>query len=271
MADNQSYKKSNFGSAFFFLSEAQKTALSAVYAFCRYADDIVDEDYPDAKARLAALRNEVELIFKGAPATDLGKVLSAALSGFKIPKKHFLDLIDGVERDLKTPVRFQTYADLKWYMHRVAAVVGLMCIEIFGYKNQKTHDFAVNLGYAVQLTNIARDIAQDAKINRVYIPAEDLEKFGVSEQDILSLKNTQKTDALVLFELQRAEEYYRKARRLLPAEDFKNMLAARAMGNIYYEILKKLQRSTCRICENKLKLSKLEKLFILFKTWREKP
>jgi phytoene synthase len=145
-----------------------------------------------------------------------------------------------------------------------------MCIEIFGYKSEQTKDYAEALGNAVQLTNIVRDIAEDAKINRIYIPKEDMEKFGVTEEDILRQKETRKIRALLLFELERAQEYYDKARVLLTREDFKNMLSARAMGNIYEALLKKLQKIPCVLTGKKLKLSKIEKIWILLKTWREK-
>lgn len=271
MADNKSYKKSNFGGAFFFLPEEKKEALSIIYTFCRLADDIVDEGYSDAKERLADLRKEIKLVFEGAPSTELGKDLKKVIKAFPIPEQYFTDLIDGVERDLDNPVRFDTLGDLKWYMYRVASIVGLMCIEIFGYKNPNSKEYAEAMGYAVQLTNIVRDICPDSKINRLYIPKEDLESFGVSEQDLFSCKDTRKVNALLFFEMERAQDYYNKARSLLPKEDFKSLLAARAMGNIYEAILKKLQKTPCRLGGKKIKLSKLEKVKILIKTWRENP
>lgn len=253
------------------MPKEKRIALSIIYDFCRTADDIADEGFIDAKERLDALRAEVKNIFDNSPKTPLGSALRAVLEKYPMPERYFTDLIDGVERDLKTPVRFDTFEDLKWYMYRVAGVVGKMCVEIFGYTNEQTKEYAEILGYAVQLTNIIRDIEQDAKIDRVYLPKEDLDGFALTEEDILSAKRQTKLKDLLLFELERAQNYYEKADFILPAEDFKAMLAARAMGNIYCALLKKLQKNPCRFNSKKIKLNKLEKFFILLKTFMEKP
>ena len=266
---NNSYKKSNFGTAFFFLSKEQKEALGIIYAFCRLADDIVDDSPETASSQLADLSSELEQVFGGKPKTELGKDLQSVINKFPIPQKYFYDLIEGVKSDLNTPVRYKTQQDLNWYMYRVASIVGLMCIEIFGYKNSLSKKYAETLGYAVQLTNILRDIAEDARINRIYLPLEDLQKFKVSEQDILTLKHTEEVENLFNFELDKAQKLYDEARKILPKEDFKTLLTARAMGAIYEEILLKLKQQSCLPCEKKIKLSKLQKLLILFRTWRD--
>ncbi len=265
---NNSYKKSNFGAAFFFLTKEQREALGIVYSFCRLADDIVDDTPTTAPEQLKDLREETELIFKGKPKTELGRDLRKILHRFPIPKEYFLSLIDGVERDLKTPVRIKNQEELNWYMYRVASIVGLMCIEIFGYKNPITKEYAVTLGYAVQLTNILRDVYEDSKINRIYLPLEDLRSFHITEEDFLALKQTENMRKLFAFEIDKAQKLYDKARQILPKEDFKSLLAARAMGAIYEEILLKIKQNACLPKENKVKLSKLNKLFILLKTWR---
>lgn len=264
-----SYKKSNFGAAFFFLSKEQKEALGIIYAFCRLADDIVDDTPKTAPAQLAELTAELGQVFGGIPKTELGKDLQKVIQKFPIPQQYFYDLIEGVKSDLNTPVRYQTQEQLNWYMYRVASVVGLMCIEIFGYKNPMSRKYAETLGYAVQLTNILRDIAEDAKINRIYLPLEDLQKFKISEQDFLALKHTKEVKNLFDFEIGKAQKLYDEARKILPREDFKTLLTARAMGAIYEEILQKLKQKPCLPCEKKIKLSKLKKLLILFKTWSE--
>lgn len=263
------YKKSNFGAAFFFLSKEQKDALGIIYAFCRLADDIVDDTPKTAPAQLADLVLELEQVYGGTPKTELGKDLQTVVQKFSMPKKYPFLLIEGVDRDLHTPVRYQTQEQLNWYMYRVASVVGLMCIEIFGYKNPASKKYAETLGYAVQLTNILRDIYEDAKINRIYLPLEDLQKFNVSEEDFLTLKPTEEFKKLFAFELDKAQKLYDEAREILPKEDFKTLLTARAMGAIYEEILLKLKQQPCLPCEKKIKLSKFKKLLILFKTWRE--
>lgn len=262
--DINSYKKSNFGAGFFFLSKEQKEALSIVYAFCRYADDIVDEHFENASTLLAELRAELTK-----PTKDFSEKLEKVMAIYQIPQEYFFDLIDGVEYDLKDPVSFNTFKDLEWYIYRVAGVVGLMCIHIFGFKNPQTKKYALTLAKAVQMTNILRDIAEDAKLNRLYLPLEDLEKFKVPADDIFDIKNTPAVKKLLAFERQRTLNFYKQAEALLPAEDFKAMLGARIMGNIYKAIFDKT--APCKIFEKKLKLSKLQKIFIIFKTWRATP
>lgn len=266
----EAYKKSNFGGAFFFLPREKKQALSAVYAFCRLADDIVDEDYKDPEARLAELSRELDAVYASEPGSAIGLELAKAVKRYNIPKQCFSDLIEGCQKDLKTPVRYESFGDLQWYMYRVAGTVGLICIKIFGYKNERTEKYAVTLGSAVQLTNIVRDAAQDAKINRIYIPRQDMEVFGVKEEDILRLKDNRRTRALLFFEAQKAQELFMQAEKLLPKEDFKAMLPARAMGNIYKALLGKLLARPCRLDDKKIKLNKIEKIKILFNTWRNR-
>lgn len=266
---NNSYKKSNFGAAFFFLSKEQKEALGIVYSFCRLTDDIVDDTPATAPEQLKDLREEIELIFNGKPKTELGKDLKKVLAKFSIPKEYFFALIEGVESDLKIPVRFKTQEDLNWYMYRVASVVGFMCIEIFGYKNPIAKQYAETLGYAVQLTNILRDIYEDKSLNRIYLPLEDLAKFNISEDEFLALNPSEKLKSLLSYEADKAQKLYDKAHQLLPEEDFKTLLAARAMGLIYEEILFKIKQKSCLPQEKKIQLSKLEKICILFKAWRK--
>ena len=267
---NNSYKKSNFGAAFFFLSKEQKEALGIIYAFCRFADDIVDETPKTAPAQIADLYIELERVFAGNPKTEMGKDFQKVLTKFPIPRKCPFLLLEGVERDLHTPVRYRNQEELNWYMYRVASAVGLMCIEVFGYKNPQTQEYAKTLGYAVQMTNILRDITEDAKNNRIYLPLEDLKKFEVKEEDILALRLSENVNKLLAFEAQKTQALYDKAREILPHEDFKSMLAARAMGAIYEEILFKFKQKSCTLQEKKIKLSKAAKLLILFRTWREK-
>lgn len=262
--DINSYKKSNFGPAFFFLSKKQKEALSIIYAFCRYADDIVDENFEDAPLLIADLRAELTM-----PKTDFFEKLEQVRQEFNIPQDYFFDLIDGVEYDLQESVRFNTFKELEWYIYRVAGVVGLMCIHIFGFKNKQTIEYAKNLASAVQMTNILRDIAEDSAIDRLYLPLEDLERFGVFIEDIFEINNNPQVKKLLEFERERTLTFYTKAELSLPNEDFKTMLPARIMGNIYRAIFDKT--APCIIFKNKLRLNKLQKIFIALKTWREKP
>ncbi|MDR1123530.1 MAG: squalene/phytoene synthase family protein [Elusimicrobiota bacterium] len=265
-----SYKKSNFGGAFFFLDKEQKAALGAVYAFCRAADDIVDDGLPDAAARLAALREGIENIFAGR--ANNAPELAAAIGKYKLPKIYFTDLLDGMASDLRAQVRFKTYEDLHWYMYRAAGVVGLMCVEIFCCKSPRSHAYAAALGEAVQFTNILRDIEEDAAAGRLYIPEEDLRKFKLTQTDLLQpAVSAPRLAPLMAFEFERARGLYARAAALLPKKDFAALLPARAMGNIYRAVLEKLQKTPCRFNGKKVKLSKLEKLYILYQTWRAKP
>ena len=259
--DINSYKKSNFGSAFFFLSKEQKEALGIVYAFCRYADDVVDDNFENAPKLLAELKGNLTK-----PSDEFFNKLEQIIKKYSIPKQYFFDLIEGVEYDLKKPVRFETFKDLEWYIYRVAGVVGLMCIHIFGFKNERTKDYALALAKAVQMTNILRDIAQDSAIDRIYLPLEDLRKFEVPVKDILNKNNNYSVKKLLAFQRERTAAFYKQAQDLLPKEDFKNMLGARIMGNTYKAIFDKT--APCIIFENKIKLSKIHKILILLKTWR---
>ena len=253
------------------MDKEQKNALGALYAFCRAADDIVDDGLPNAAARLAALRADLENIFAGRARAALAP-LAAAIKKYNLPKIYFADLLEGMARDLRSPVRFKTYEDLQWYMYRAAGVGGLLCIEIFGCKNPRSRKYAAALGEAVQFTNILRDIEEDAAINRLYIPREDMQKFGLGEADLLRpAVAAPRLGRLMAFELERARGLYARAAALLPKDDFAALLPARAMGNIYRAVLEKLQKNPCRFNGKKVKLNKLEKLYILFKTWREKP
>lgn len=261
--DINSYKNSNFSSGFFFLSKEQKEALSIVYAFCRYADDAVDEHYDNAPALLSHLRAELTMAD-----SDFSIQLAEIIEKYDIPKEYFFDLIDGVESDLRKSVCFETFNNLEWYIYRVAGVVGLMCIHIFGFTNPQTKKYATTLAKAVQMTNILRDIYQDAQMGRLYLPLEDLEKFQVPVEDIFEANNTPEVKNLIAFERQRTAEFYVQAKALLPKQDFKSMLAARIMGNIYEAIFHKMKAGI--IFKKKVKLSKLTKLSIVFKTWRNK-
>ena len=260
--DISSYKKSNFGLAFSFLSKKQKEALSLIYAFCRYADDVVDDNFEQAPDLLAQIRAELTK-----PTMDFYFQLEEVIQDFSIPREYFFDLIEGVESDLREAVSFETFKNLEWYIYRVAGVVGLMCIHIFGFKNPQTKEYAITLAKAVQMTNILRDIAEDSKINRLYLPLEDLKKFQVPAEDILNCHNTDEIKNLLAFERQRTLDFYNKAKELLPKEDFKSMFAARIMGNVYKAIFDKMD--SCRILKEKIKLNKLQKIFVILKTWRE--
>jgi phytoene synthase len=185
-----------------------------------------------------------------------------------LPKRYPIDpallaeIVNGVASDLVT-TRYRTYEDLLAYCYKVACVVGLVSIEIFGYKNPACREYAVALGYALQLTNIIRDVAEDARNGRIYLPQEDLERFGVTEADLLEGRHTPGFEALMQFEHDRARGFFTQAASLLPKEDRRHMLAAEMMGQMYGEILEKIRQRRFQVFGPRIGLSKLRKIAIL--------
>jgi phytoene synthase len=192
--------------------------------------------------------------------------LSATARRFNIPVHHFYDLIRGMEMDLEKR-RYQTFDELKEYCYLVASSVGLMCREIFGYRNESTRDYAINLGIALQLTNILRDIKDDAKRGRIYIPLEDMERFGYTEEDLLNYRYTPAFVNLMRFECARASKYFDMAREALKDEDKYYFFAARIMWSIYAHTLNRIERKHFNVFERRISISKFLKLLITFRYW----
>ena len=190
----------------------------------------------------------------------------ASIEAFDLPKQPFLDLIDGMEMDLKWQ-SYQTFADLREYCYRAASAVGLICIEIFGYESARTREYAVNLGIALQLTNILRDLKEDTARGRIYLPLEDLERFGYSEHELrLSLYNAPFIE-LIKFEHARARSYFEKATASLPAGDRSSMFAAEIMGAIYRELLDQIPAVQFNVFRNRLSVSKSRRLKVALTIW----
>jgi len=264
-------KKSNssFYYAFNLLPAKQRDAMNTVYAFCRKTDDIVDEnDFPDEikYENLRKWRIELEKGLKENSTLPLLNNLSKIISQFNIPLEPFFDLIKGMEMDIQQS-RYPTIDDLMQYCYRVAATVGLMSIEIFGYKNISTRKYAINLGYALQLTNILRDIKKDALIGRIYLPLEDLKRFNYSEQDLFSNVYNENFVALMSYEANRAKEYFAKANRALDISDKPSLFAARAMQHIYFNLLKKLESKNFNVFSENINVGKAEKAAIAVGVW----
>jgi len=192
--------------------------------------------------------------------------LSTTARRFNIPVQHFYDLIRGMEMDL-IKRRYQTFDELKEYCYLVASSVGLMCREIFGYKNETTRDYAINLGIALQLTNILRDVKDDAKRGRIYIPLEDMERFGYTEDDLLNCRYTPSFVNLMRFECARASSYFDMAREALRDEDKYYFFAARIMWSIYAHTLNRIERKHFNVFERRISISKFLKLLIAFRYW----
>jgi len=261
--------KSSFYYAFNLLPEDKRDAMNTVYAFCRKTDDIVDEnsDSTDLKyEKLRKWRIEFEKSFSGHSEFALLNKLGTTISNFNIPLDPFFELIKGMEMDLQKD-RYKSFDDLQLYCYRVASTVGLMCIEIFGYKHPSTKQFAVDLGIALQMTNILRDIGKDAKNGRIYLPQEDLIRFNYSEQEIMSLVYNDNFRDLMIYESSRAKQYFNSATANLDLDDKKTMFAARAMQHIYYKMLENIIAADYDVFNNEIKVSKFEKVGIALGVW----
>jgi phytoene synthase len=261
--------KSSFYYAFNLLPASQRDAMNTVYAFCRETDDIVDEnDYSNSvrSENLKKWRLELEKGLKGNSSISLINNLSRIINQFSIPTKPFFDLIKGMEMDLQQ-TRYSTFNDLMDYCYRVASTVGLMSIEIFGYKNNSTREYAINLGYALQLTNIIRDVKKDASIGRIYLPLEDLEKFNYSEEELFSNVYNENFVSLMRYETERAKKYFEKANRALDISDRRSLFSARAMQHIYFNLLKKIEAKNFDVFSENIKVNKTEKVLIAVGVW----
>ncbi len=262
--------RSNFSYAFLVLPKAKREALYAVYAFCRISDDVVDEAPVAAPAtpteRLQAWRGELDACFRGEPRHPVLRRLAEVLETIPIPRAYFEELLNGVEMDL-VKTRYASFAELERYCYRVAGVVGLMCIEIFGYTRPETRRYAEHLGTAFQLTNILRDVGRDASQGRVYLPQEDLARFGCAEADILDRRLTPAFRDLMRFETDRARRFYDAARAALPSADRRSMLPAEIMRAIYVRLLGQIERRAFDVYSRPIRLSDAHRLALAFGCW----
>lgn len=256
--------RSSFYYTFLFLPEEKKHAMNVVYAFCRITDDIVDVENVDLQTKIQILDEwdfELNKAFISKSKFEILNHLVEVILKLKMSPQPFFDLIKGVRMDL-TKNRFNTFDELKTYCMCVASTIGQMSIEIFDYRNQKSRDYALNLGIAMQLTNILRDIKTDAQKNRIYIPKEDLEKFDYTENDLLNSVYSQNFIRLMEFQVERAEYYYNQADLNFTREDTKVLAMGRAMQDIYFSILKKIKRKNFNVFKYDCNISKFKKLYI---------
>ena len=255
--------QSNFYYSFLMLPTPKREAIETIYAFCRYTDDIVDEsgDEQEKYVRLKQWTEELQRSLTGESRYAILNRLSKIIKRFNIPLEHFYDLINGMEMDLNKR-RYDSWDDLREYCYRAASTVGLICAEVFGYKNEEAKQYAINLGIALQLTNILRDIKQDAKRGRVYLPQQDLRAFGYTEADLANSVYDDRFRALMQYECQRAHDYYRKAKSFLAEEDKPLFSAARIMGNIYYLLLLRIERANYDVFTKRIRLGSPLKLLV---------
>ena len=261
--------RSSFYYAFILLSPERRRALNAVYAFCRFIDDIADdESIREPAALLTRWREELDRVYAGVPTRALSRALADSARRFTIPRVHFEEIIAGVEMDLSR-TRYQTFEELRPYCYRVASALGLICIEIFGYRNPSAKTYAENLGLALQLTNILRDVREDAARGRIYLPLEDLARFNVSEGEILGGVYSSNFVSLMDFEAKRARELYTAAQMALAAEDRSTLLTAEAMRLIYGALLERIIKSNYRVLDRRHRLSAPHKLYLVGRAWAE--
>lgn len=259
---------SNFYYSFLLLPRAKREAMFAIYAFCKYTDDLVDEDQHDQDKfeLLNEWRAEVEQLYRGQPTHVITRALGDILEDFPIPKKYLHDLIDGMEMDL-VKKRYATFDELLLYCYRVASVVGLMSIEVFGYANKKTQQYARDLGIAFQLTNILRDLKNDAERGRIYLPQEDLDRFSYSEEDLIKGQYNRSFIELMRFEVARAKDYFQSAARALPLVDKSTVVASEIMAGIYFRILERIEASNYNVFKGRISLPKPLKMGVALGTW----
>ena len=258
----------NFYYAFLTLPAAKRRAIYAAYAFCRHCDDSVDEEISiDAKLKaLAELKTNLDLTYSGEASSPVYVALADVALNYDIPQEYFQEIILGVKSDLVKD-RFENFEELKGYCYRVASVVGLICLQIFGYKDEDAKGYAVDLGLAMQLTNIIRDIQEDLAMGRIYLPQDELIRFGYTEED---LRNGVRNDAflkLMQFQSQRAREYFDQGSKLLPYLSRRSRACPAVLGALYSKVLDRIEESNFDIFESRIALNKAEKLAITAKTW----
>jgi phytoene synthase len=259
---------SSFYYSFLFLPPARRRAITALYAFCREVDDVVDEISNPAAARsaLAWWAQELERVYQGAPEHPVGRALAPVVREFDLDRKLFAEVIEGMRMDLDYN-RYPDFATLEVYCHRVAGVVGLLSARIFGYSDARTLDYARTLGIAFQLTNIVRDVGEDVRRNRVYLPLDELSRFGLSVDDLVTLREDERFADLMHFQIERARHWHTRALALLPAADRKPQRPGLVMAAIYRALLDEIEAGGAKVLTARTALTPLRKLWIAWRTW----
>ena len=269
-------RDTSFYYSFLVLPREKREAIIAVWDFCRAVDDAVDAE-PDvarAAAELKRWRRELTACFDGGrPATSQGASLQPFITRFNLPRRSFEDLIDGVEMDVGDR-RYRTFDELYQYCVRVASAVGLICIEIFGYRDPRARDYAIELGVALQLTNILRDVPKDLERGRVYLPLEDLDRFGCREDDLRAEVaragqgiGSERVRALLAHQAGRARTYYARARAALPPGEGRRLVAAEIMGAIYFGILRRIERAGYDVFSRVIRVPRPVRAWMAAATW----
>ena len=260
---------SSFYYSFLFLPPERRRAITALYAFCREVDDVVDET-PDrelARTRLEDWRREIAATYAGEPTHPVGKALQPIVARFNLPEAQMQAIIDGMAMDLEHD-RYATFEDLLVYCHLVAGVVGLLSAEIFGITQPETRTYAHDLGIAFQLTNIIRDVGEDAERGRIYLPLDELRRHGVDPDALLRGESSAGLEALLRGYVARAREWYARAFAALPPQDRRAQRPGLIMAAVYQELLARIEASGCRVVDQRIRLSAPRKAWIAWKTAR---
>ncbi len=259
---------SSFYYSFLFLPPERRRAITALYAFCREVDDTVDEtsDASVARIKLAWWRTEVSTMYKGSPTHPVTQALQPHVTTYKLEEQHLQAIIDGMEMDLDQS-RYLDFAGLQKYCWRVAGVVGILSASIFGYTRPETLLYAEKLGLAFQLTNIIRDVGDDARKGRIYIPVNELQQFNVTAADILNFRHSEKFEALMRFQNERAQRTYDEALALLPKQDRRAQRPGLMMAAIYRTLLDEIARDNFQVLNQRISLTPLRKLWLAWKTY----
>jgi phytoene synthase len=260
---------SSFTISFIFLPKEQREAMTALYAFCREVDDVVDEctDYNVAQLKLNWWKAEIENLYAGKPQHPVSFALQPVIKQFHLAQEHFSEIIDGMEMDIKFN-RYEDFKQLQLYCYRVASCVGLLAAQIFGFSDRKTLKYAHDLGMAFQLTNIVRDVGEDARRGRIYLPLDELRKAKVTEDDILKGRETIEVKELMNYQIERAESFYDKALHELPAKDAKQQRAGLMMAAIYRTLLREIQSDGSeKVLNHKIAIPPMRKLILALKTY----
>jgi len=259
---------SSFYYSFLFLPQERRRAITALYAFCREVDDAVDEpsDPSAARAALEWWRGEVSRLFAGNPQHPVTRALAPWTQSFAIDETRLNEIMNGLEMDLNQ-TRYLDFAGLLLYCHRVAGVVGTLAAGIFGYRNARTLEYADRLGLAFQLTNIIRDVGEDARRNRIYLPMDELKEFGVTAADILGARPSENFVRLMRFQTERARRCYDEAFALLPPEDRRAQRPGLVMAAIYRTLLDEIADDDFQVLKQRIALTPVRKLWIAWRTW----
>ena len=266
--DKAAKSGSSFYYSFMFLPAERRQAITALYAFCREVDDVVDEchDLSLAQTKLEWWRQEVGRVYNGPPTHPVGLALKDVIKGFRLPQEQLLEIIDGMAMDL-SQTRYLDFKGLQLYCYRVASVVGLLAAEIFGYQDRQTLKYAHDLGLAFQLTNIIRDVGEDARRGRIYLPIEDLQRFNVPAKDLLEARYSDAFRELMAFQAERAEKFYDQAFAQLPAVDRKAQRPGLVMAAIYRTLLREIARDGFMALDRRTSLTPLRKVWLAGTTW----